>query len=524
VVQVVRVSPLDAQAGFSRRDAREKTSGDSLAHFSAFFKRTWRSNDILWGRVDGVCELVETLLTKNSLLEGMKSDAARSRARETLLPSNGSPSPLDEWFKDSSQAAVDRINSWLLKMTDDDAAIRQDAVNEFVPDDKAQPGSLRELLIEMAQFRILHEVLPQVFEDSIKEQVEWKQVRRRSRKDAEKLEWLATDVAVDGAAIDALAEVGGRQILADLGQGRPLEESPQNSRLGQTFSKLRIGSEEVLNGGVPPLVLAEIASRTLLVLRNCMLGSLNKSTSSRLRASAFYRWGVDVPLRAFHGLVGFLKTAPGFQAGIFLGLTILSVLALFVGLNWKDAIIQPEGDFSILWFSLFIALPAVWLSVGLYQMSRPRLRRTHLSDSVRHALIVICAVSPLVSVALVFFGLTDVLWDWWNGTGEPVESRYLKAVMVVVYGIVPFVLSFLGGYLAVRESTRELQVEDLTAALERITEAELQDISDRMGERHRVTPENRRDIVKALAVSAEMNQRFGSLERAIRASSPGMLD
>lgn len=523
VVQVCRVSPLDAQTGFSRREAHEKTSGDSLAHFSAFFKRTWRSNDIMWGRLDGVCELIETLLTKDSLLEGMRHDAGRMRARETLIPADG-PSPLDEWFKDSSDAAVQRIKSWILKMTDDDAGVRQQAVDELAPDDKAQPGSLRELLIEMSQFRILHESLPQVFEDSIKEQVEWKRVRRRSKKDLERLEWLDTDVAVDGAAIDALAIIGGKQILKDLGEGRPLVESPQNSRLGQTFNKFKIGSEEVLNGGMPPLVLAEIASRTLLVLRNCILGSFSKGTAGKVQASTFYRWGVDIPLKSFYGLVVFLQTVPGFQAAVFVGLSILSFLALFVGLNWKDAIIQPQTDFSIVWFTVFIALPAIWLSVGLYQLSRSRLRRAHFSDSLKHALIVICAASPLISVTLVFFGLTDILWDWWNGAPEPVGSRYIQGLMIVLFGIVPFVLSFLGGYLAVRQSMRDLQVEDLTAALERITESELQDISDRMGEQHRVTPENRRDIVKALTVSAEMNQKFGSLERAIRASSPGMLD
>jgi predicted acylesterase/phospholipase RssA len=524
VVQVCRVSPLDAQTGFSRREAREKTSGDSLAHFSAFFKRTWRTNDIMWGRLDGMCELVETLMTRDSLLEGMRHDAGRMRARETLLPTNGSPSPLDEWFKDSSAAAVERIKAWIARMTDDDAAIRQQAADEFVPEDKAQPGSLRELLIEMAQFRILHETLPQVFEDSIKEQVEWKRVRRRSRRDPEKLEWLDTDVAVDGTAIDALAVVGGKQILTDLCGGRPTEESPQNSRLGQTFNKFRIGSEEVLNGGLPPLVLAEIAARTMLVLRNCILGSFRPGTADKVRASALFRWGIDLPMRAFYGLVVFLKTVPGFQAAVFVGLSVLSVFALFVGLNWKTAIIFPQGSFSITWFVIFIALPAIWLCAGLYQLSRSRLRRAHVSDSMRHALIAICAASPIISVTLVFFGLTDIMWDWWNGTSEPIGSRYVQALMILLYAIVPFVLSFLGGYLAVRESTRDLRVEDLTAALERMTDSELQDVSDRMGEQHRITPENRKDIVKALTVSAEMNQKFGSLERAIRASSPGMLD
>jgi patatin-related protein len=524
VVQVCRVSPLDAQAGFSRRAAHEKTSGDSLAHFSAFFKRTWRSNDIMWGRLDGVCQLTEALLTKKALLEGMKNDASRMRARDTLLPPNGAPSPLDEWFKDSSEAAIQRIKSWIRKMTDHDPTIREQAVADLIPADPEQTGSVRELLIEMSQFRILHETLPQVFEDSIKEQVEWKRVRRRSRNDLEKLEWLDTDVAIDGAALDALAVLGGRKILEDMAAGRPLEESPQASRLGQAFSKFRIGSEEVLNGGLPPLVLADISSRALLVLRNCMLGSFSKGTAGKVRASTLYRWGVDLPLRAFHGLVIFLQTVPGFQAATFIGLSVISLLALLVGLTWKAAIIQPKGEFSILWFTIFIILPAIWLCSGLYQMSRSRLRGTQLSDSIRHALIAICTASPLISVILVYFGLTDLMWDWWSGTAEPAGTRDIQMIMILFYGIVPFLLSFLGGYLAIRQSRRALEADDYTAVLEKITESELQDVSDRMGEQHRVTSESRLDIAKALTVSAEMNHTFGKLDRAIRASSPGTLD
>ncbi len=530
VIQVCRVSPLDAQTGFSRRNAREKTAGDSLAHFSAFFKRAWRSNDIMWGRLDGVCELTETLMTRASLLEGMRNDASRMRAREALLPSNGTPSPLDEWFKDSSETAIRRIKSWILKMTDEDPTVREDAANEFIPADTSAPGSLRGLLIEMAQYRILHESLPLVFEDSIKEQAEWNQVRRRDKDDESKLEWLGTDVKVDGAALGALAIVGGRKLLEDIEGGRPIAESPQDSPLGQAFNRFQIGTEEVVNGGVPPLVLAEIASRAALVLRNCLVGSLGGRSSGKLRASSLYRWGVDLPLRAFHGIVVFLKTAPGTQGAVFLGVSILSVLALFVGLNWKNAIIEPQGHFSPLWFSIFIALPMIWLCVSLYQISRSRLHSANIAASTKHALIAICAASPLISVTMVYFGLTDVLWGLWNNTPDPdsnpaiVTSRRLQLFMIFLYGIVPFVLSFIGGYLAVRETTGELEPGDLKTALEQITTSELQDVSDRMGERHRVSDENRLDIIKALTVSAEMNHTYGKLERAIRASSPGILD
>src|SRR5262249_49301559 len=48
-IATIRISPRDAQKGFSEKPAGTKVSGDALHHFGGFFKRSWRSNDILWG-------------------------------------------------------------------------------------------------------------------------------------------------------------------------------------------------------------------------------------------------------------------------------------------------------------------------------------------------------------------------------------------------------------------------------------------------------------------------------------------
>lgn len=61
-IKFLRVSPLDAQKGLSNLAAYKKVSGDELAHFSAFFRKDWRSNDILWGRLDSICQIVDSLL------------------------------------------------------------------------------------------------------------------------------------------------------------------------------------------------------------------------------------------------------------------------------------------------------------------------------------------------------------------------------------------------------------------------------------------------------------------------------
>jgi hypothetical protein len=62
-VQVVRVSPLDTDRltplgkdGLPNR--RLKLRGVALGHFGAFFRRAWRENDYLWGRLDGAQRLL----------------------------------------------------------------------------------------------------------------------------------------------------------------------------------------------------------------------------------------------------------------------------------------------------------------------------------------------------------------------------------------------------------------------------------------------------------------------------------
>jgi hypothetical protein len=520
VINVCRISPSDAQRGFSHREAATKTAGDSLAHFSAFFKRTWRANDIMWGRLDGQCELVETLLTAPAIESAMNNDDARQRARDVLLPPDGSPSPLDAWFKDSSMAAIEKIKSWVASVTDPDPWTRTQALTSFYADHDQQSGeSIRTLLIEMAQFRILHESLPQVFEDSIKEQAEWKQVRREGL-NTPKLQWFGTDVGMDSTALNAVAAIGGKKLLEELEGERPQELSPRESRLGRMFADFQIGSQEVWGGGVPLVVLGEIGLKSVLVLRSCILGSFSERTSGKIRSSALFRWGVDLPLRSFYSALTLLRGAPSIQPAIVAGGTILSILALFVGLRWRDAIIEPEAGFSIFWFCVFIVAPLAWLTAVLYQLTRSRSSQ-RLGSSLRNAFAAICTAAPLISVTMLFFGLTDLFRDWWNGALDPTGS--LRFLMIVLYGVVPFVLSFLGGYLAMQERNREPEVDDLADALGRMTESDLQDVCDRVGERHQITPENRAKVAKALTVAAEMNNGMGTLTRAIRAVSPGAL-
>ncbi|BDU76426.1 patatin-like protein [Mesoterricola sediminis] len=61
-VEVARISPEDAVAIRNEvQDRRPKLAGTALAHFGAFLERSWRRNDLLWGRLDGAERLIRTL-------------------------------------------------------------------------------------------------------------------------------------------------------------------------------------------------------------------------------------------------------------------------------------------------------------------------------------------------------------------------------------------------------------------------------------------------------------------------------
>lgn len=71
VVEVIRISPEDATKLINERKekknsadglGRRKLAGTALHHFGAFLDRTWRQNDIMWGRLDGAERLITALL------------------------------------------------------------------------------------------------------------------------------------------------------------------------------------------------------------------------------------------------------------------------------------------------------------------------------------------------------------------------------------------------------------------------------------------------------------------------------
>lgn len=68
-VEVFRISPLDAPSLIdegSPFECRRKLAGAALFHFGAFLKRSWRLNDMLWGRLDAAERIITAVLPEGS--------------------------------------------------------------------------------------------------------------------------------------------------------------------------------------------------------------------------------------------------------------------------------------------------------------------------------------------------------------------------------------------------------------------------------------------------------------------------
>jgi patatin-related protein len=84
-IEVMRISPQDATSLIdetSPTDGRHKLAGDQLAHFGGFFDRSWRRNDMLWGRLDAAERIIDSLLLPSDAREQLLTEAQHAIIEE----------------------------------------------------------------------------------------------------------------------------------------------------------------------------------------------------------------------------------------------------------------------------------------------------------------------------------------------------------------------------------------------------------------------------------------------------------
>ena len=170
-IQTVRVSPSDAKREFAGRFT-SKLCGVQLFDFGAFFKRSWRSNDLMWGHIDGSAQLLDILLDPKRIAQ-----LGQPVLYANLVDAIGDQLDLSEIFPHAPLALRNTLQGWLQKLVSEDASVASAARDELLP-----PGSeLRDLWAHAVQLEILSEQLPGVLEDAAEEAQGSQQVELRSQ-------------------------------------------------------------------------------------------------------------------------------------------------------------------------------------------------------------------------------------------------------------------------------------------------------------------------------------------------------
>ena len=296
VIKVVRVSPLDAKRGFSGRPLEDKVCGKTLGAFGGFFKRSWRSNDILWGRLDGACQLIECLLT---------------RARTAAVFQQNGPVP-----------QVERRLDGLFQQTPiEDRAELADLLGRLGTLSEQEFERLLTGFVEAAQREIVAENWQGIVQDALDQECEWSQHATLPEK--------AAASATEAYAADRLA-------------WRPSKWSPdrllvaQAARtLGKTdaslFHSYKLAGRSFADE-IPKPVLLELGTLAVLRLEQSLSSGLTPKTRRWLQVPFLYALIFRWLLPALYGWARFHRRAPEWRVSLSVAIIAASAAVFGVAL------------------------------------------------------------------------------------------------------------------------------------------------------------------------------------------------
>ncbi len=338
VIHTVRISPVDAQRSFSAKTLAEKLCGKELGHFGGFLKRSWRANDMMWGRLDAACQLIECLVTPERL---KKVDASTFARVATNLADVFPKLPPEELAALSKAVA----NAQRSAAGGDDEGFEK----------------LLDLLVAAAQSQIIQEEVPQVLKAAIDQQVDWNHYKVSKKSvvpfSVEKQSWSVGTRLVDRA----MAEFASAQIIAG---------SMPDSGWPGFFSNTYAVGNETWNRDIPLPVLLEIVTNAMLVLRNCLLAIAGPERARQIRAHPVFKFGLDLPLRATYSFVRIQRTIPEYQ-WMTVGLLVLAcIMLLGIGGFWWRELWWPASGINVHRAVGFIFVPAFVLIVILWFLAK----------------------------------------------------------------------------------------------------------------------------------------------------------
>jgi patatin-related protein len=299
-VRTVRISPIDAQLGFSG-DSHKRLRGDELWHFGGFLKSAWRANDLMCGRLDGASQLIQCVVTRERLRKGLQriNWAAFSVALRARCPAGANYIPeLEKHLENFANSTTDPAK------------------------EKERFDNVLDSLVRVGQSQILHDEIPKVIEASIAQQAAW------NRYD------LPDQIGNPGSAstprragINRLWR-GGRRLpdraVTNYAAIRFTEESTSRDWV-KYFNEEYTVSEETWKDGIPKPGLVEIVATMMLVLRQSLrtiAGKRDTALQSRLLKLA------TLPIWIAYYLTQLQRLAPEYLWNVIVAIAVACVAVL----------------------------------------------------------------------------------------------------------------------------------------------------------------------------------------------------
>ncbi len=237
-IRTVRISPLDSKRGLAGK-FKKKLCGAQLADFGAFFKASWRSNDLMWGRLDGASQLLDLLLDANRL-ENLDPHVLRANLEDAL----GKSLNLQAVFPHLPDHDRKLLQDWLENVSSPvacEAAAARTALDDG--------PTFRGLWARAVQLEILVQELPEVLRHAVQETT-----------GSEKANW--------SGPLNALTS------MAPLELGKFVEGyfDPEHYKI----------SEELLPGAMDPARLRALLTAGRSHLKGALLASLPTNTFGRM--------------------------------------------------------------------------------------------------------------------------------------------------------------------------------------------------------------------------------------------------
>jgi len=320
-IRLTRISPRDAQKGLSSGSLESKVTGEDFAHFSAFLRRDWRSNDILRGRLDGICQSFRVLLDHNAMGRLMNL-----------------PGQYDHLFtKDRLKAALPNCPDEHIVKVEEAWKYLQTRWSQPVNIPMAKPVELAraeqhfvDTLIEAAQYDAFMEDIMVVSTDVIYQETLWGRSKGPKEVDSDTVE----------KRIEQVAATAAKQHIA----------AGNTKTLWNWFNG--IGSQTVIgqNGAVPYPILGEYITRAYLLLYGMIGESLGQNRSFlKGKVRLIFR----TPVRFLHEIIYMMRRQTQ-SAALSVAAIISAALGVFFLSLYNKSLVWVAAVFFILVFALLL--------------------------------------------------------------------------------------------------------------------------------------------------------------------------